>query len=202
MKDCRPSTLINIMFDSLSSVLSYNSFDLKHVHGKNSDNSMLNHVSGGGKQFLYNCLCSLVLFMQEIILKSSIQSFSILIILRLTITTLMNSSNSKILNIDGEETSFSSNKIQILISLGWFFHFLAIVCNICFYLVHPSEAKFRLNQAKIHVFGKEKDLWYPLKFFFKHLKLCFTCACCCKNGEDNTNHRQEEQEIVHQNNTP
>ena len=63
MKDCRPSTLINIMFDSLSSVLSYNSFDLKHVHGKNSDNSMLNHVSGGGKQFLYNCLCSLVLFM-------------------------------------------------------------------------------------------------------------------------------------------
>ena len=114
----------------------------------------------------------------------------------------MNSSNSKILNIDGEETSFSSNKIQILISLGWFFHFLSIVCNICFYLVHPSEAKFRLNQAKIHVFGKEKDLWYPLKICFKYLKLCFTCACCRNNGEGNNNQQQEEQEMVHQNNTP
>ena len=129
-------------------------------------------------------------------------SFLISIILRLTITTLMNSSNAKILNIDGEETSFSSNKIQILISLGWFFHFLAIVCNICFYLVHPSEAKFRLNQAKIHVFGKEKVLWYPLKICVKYLKLCFTCACCSNNGEGNNNQQQEEQEMVHQNNTP
>ena len=63
VKDCTLSTLLNIIFDSLSSVFSFNSFDLKQVHGKNSENCKLNHISSGAKQFLYTCLCSLIMLM-------------------------------------------------------------------------------------------------------------------------------------------
>ena len=116
----------------------------------------------------------------------------IYIITRLTIITLLNSANAKILDIGGEEKIFSSKKIYILISLGWFFHILAIVCNIGYYKVHPSEAEFKCQDARIHVFGKERDLWYPFKICFKYLKLCLTCACCCEKEGDNNKQQQVE----------
>ena len=124
----------------------------------------------------------------------------IYIITRLTIITLLNSANAKILDIGGEEKIFSSKKIYFLISIGWFLHLLATVCNIGYYKVHPSEAEFKCHDAKIYVFGKEKDFWYPFKICFKSLKFCSTCACCCeKKGYNN---KQQQVESVHLNDNP
>jgi len=50
--------ICKIIFDSVSSVLSYNTFHLKEIHGEKKEQEQLrkDHVSHGGKQFLYYLL--------------------------------------------------------------------------------------------------------------------------------------------------
>ena len=114
----------------------------------------------------------------------------------------MEAEDVKILDIDGEAKSFSSTKINMMI-VGWVLYLVAILCNIGYYVVHPSQAEFTWRKATIYVLGEKKDLWDILRKGLRYLRICLTCSCCkcCKKQEDINNSKQD-QELEKLNNNP
>ena len=67
-------------------------------------------------------------------------------------------------------------QVEVIIGVGWTFSILALICNLLYYAVYPSEVEFGWKEkTNIYVLGTPRNVLNIFKCS------CSTCcsSCCC-----------------------
>ena len=122
------TTIIGLILNSLSCVLSYNYYDYKALLKEDGKKKVL-HESTLVRQTLYFCLFFILL-------------------LSLTVATLVSMDHTKGLTLVdqfGKRKVLTATFCYKLLGIGWASFILAWIINIVFYCVHPSKVSHYLG---------------------------------------------------------
>jgi len=192
---CSAKTWIEIVLNSLSSVLSYNNFDFEPIFSKKEEKSKarkkIRHEPTVVKQTIY------------FLIMTSLN-------LGLTIATLESMTpNMRLIDVNGFPHELTEHQVKMMITIGWLTFLAAWVMNICFYKTHPSAVDFSPKRFKdkmfIYIFGKKYNLICSLSSCLGCTTCsdcrcssnsewsCATCSNCCKDDQGDSDYYQKKE---------
>ena len=96
----------------------------------------------------------------------------------MTAHTMNSRTESIILKIGGQQKELTLFHVAIIMGLGWAFSVFAVICNVLYYAVYPSEVEFEWREKmKIFVFGTQRDFLN----LFRCRCSCSSCKSCCQS---------------------